>query len=88
MLGRHARISQEKDPELLHAWYFFLATLKPLHIYVARFSTYVLHNLGTHGLHKPLCMEGLHNLLQPPCVCHVPGPLLLRPETVPNILTQ
>lgn len=65
--------SQNKDPGPLHIRYY--SSPQPLHTYVASLSTYVLHNLGTHRLHKPsTCMHGLYNLSHPPCVWHVAEP--------------
>lgn len=53
---------------------------QPLHTYVASLSTYMLHNLGTHRLHKlSTCMHGLYNLPHPPCVWHVAGSSALSP---------
>ena len=70
--------SQNKDPGPLHIRYY--SSPQPLHMHVASLSTYVLHNLGTHRLHKPsTCMHGLYNLSHTPRVWHVAEPSLQSP---------
>lgn len=70
--------SQNKDPGPLHVRCY--SSPQPLHMHVASLSTYVLHNLSTHRLHKLLhaCTDCITSHTHPVC-----GMLQSPPSRVP-----